>query len=139
MSDEKQRVPAVILLEIDKRITHYRSRESRFRHESNHGESQAVLFEDCAAMIALELTNLRDAITKTDKPHHRPKDHMQHTSARIRDDILTAALAELNELFERKQNELDPWDSDNYQYDAGYTSGLAKALAIIETHTNRGE
>ncbi len=49
-------------------------------------------------------------------------------------DILTAALAKLNELFERKQAELDPWASDNYQYNDGYTSGLAKALAIIESH-----
>ena len=29
---------------------------------------------------------------------------------------------------------LDPWASDNYQYDDGYTSGLAQALAIIESH-----
>lgn len=49
-------------------------------------------------------------------------------------DVLTAALAELNELFEHKQAELDPWTSDNYQYDDGYASGLAKALAIIESH-----
>ncbi|RYQ74598.1 hypothetical protein [Bifidobacterium pseudolongum] len=75
MSREKQHVPAEVLHEIDKRIAHYRSRESRFRHESNRGESQAVLFEDCAAMIALELTNLRDAITRTDKPHHDRKEN----------------------------------------------------------------
>lgn len=49
-------------------------------------------------------------------------------------DILTAALAELNELFERKQAELDPWTSEHYEYDDGYTSGLAQALAIIESH-----
>lgn len=129
MNDGKQRVPAEILHEIDKRIAHYRSRESRFRHESNRGESHAVLFEDCAAMIALELTNLRDAVTKTDK----------HSSIRIRDDILTAALAELNELFERTQASLDPWTSEHYEYDDGYTSGLAKALAIIEGHMRENE
>ena len=60
--------------------------------------------------------------------------HMQPAATRIRDDILTAALAELNELFEHKQAELDPWTSDNYQYDDGYISGLAQALAIIESH-----
>lgn len=49
-------------------------------------------------------------------------------------DPLTAAHKELSELFERTQSELDPWTSDNYQYDDGYTSGLAKALAIIESH-----
>ena len=49
-------------------------------------------------------------------------------------DPLNAAHAELDELFERKQAELDPWASDNYQYDDGYTSGLAQALAIIESH-----
>lgn len=49
-------------------------------------------------------------------------------------DPLTAAHKELNELFERTQAALDPWTSDNYQYDDGYTSGLAKALAILESH-----
>ena len=49
-------------------------------------------------------------------------------------DTLTAAHKELSELFERKQAELDPWTSNNYQYDDGYTSGLARALAIIESH-----
>ena len=49
-------------------------------------------------------------------------------------DPLTAAHKELSELFERTQTELDPRTSDNYQYDDGYTSGLAKALAIIESH-----
>ena len=49
-------------------------------------------------------------------------------------DPLTAAHKELSELFERTQSELDPWTSDNYQYDDGYTSGLAQALAIIESH-----
>ena len=49
-------------------------------------------------------------------------------------DPLTAAHTELNELFEHKQAELDPWTSDNYQYDDGYTSGLAQALAILESH-----
>lgn len=49
-------------------------------------------------------------------------------------DPLTAAHEELSNLFERTQAELDPWTSDNYQYDDGYTSGLAQALAIIESH-----
>ena len=49
-------------------------------------------------------------------------------------DPLTAAHTELNELCEHKQAELDPWTSDNYQYDDGYTSGLAQALAILESH-----
>lgn len=48
-------------------------------------------------------------------------------------DPLNAAHAELSNLFERKQAELDPWTSDNYQYDDGYTSGLAEALAILES------
>lgn len=52
-------------------------------------------------------------------------------------DILTAALAELNGLFERTQAALDPWTSDNYQYDDGYTSGLAKALAILESRQTK--
>lgn len=47
---------------------------------------------------------------------------------------LNAAHEELNGLFERTQAALDPWTSDNYQYDDGYTSGLAKARAIIESH-----
>lgn len=38
-------------------------------------------------------------------------------------DLLTAAHEELNGLFERTQAALDPW-----------TSGLAKALAIIKSH-----
>lgn len=52
-------------------------------------------------------------------------------------DTLTAAHKELSELFERTQTELDPWTSDNYQYDDGYTSGLAKALAIIESRQTK--
>lgn len=52
-------------------------------------------------------------------------------------DPLTAAHKELSELFERKQAELDPWTSDNYQYDDGYTSGLAKALAILESRQTK--
>lgn len=52
-------------------------------------------------------------------------------------DTLTAAHKELSELFERKQAELDPWTSDNYQYDDGYTSGLAKALAILESRQTK--
>lgn len=49
-------------------------------------------------------------------------------------DPLKAAHAELNELFEHEQAALDPWASDNYTYDDGYTSGLARALAILESH-----
>lgn len=52
-------------------------------------------------------------------------------------DPLTAAHKELSELFERTQTELDPRTSDNYQYDDGYTSGLAKALAIIESRQTK--
>ena len=52
-------------------------------------------------------------------------------------DPLNAAHAELSNLFERTQTELDPWTSDNYQYDDGYTSGLAKALAIIESRQTK--
>ena len=52
-------------------------------------------------------------------------------------DPLTAAHKELSELFERTQSELDPWTSDNYQYDDGYTSGLAKALAILESRQTK--
>ena len=52
-------------------------------------------------------------------------------------DPLNAAHAELSNLFERKQAELDPWTSDNYQYDDGYTSGLAEALAIIESRQTK--
>ena len=47
-------------------------------------------------------------------------------------DPLNAAHAELNELFEHEQAALDPWTSDDYAYD--YTSGLARALAILESH-----
>lgn len=49
-------------------------------------------------------------------------------------DPLNAAHAELNELFEPEQAALDPWTSDDYAYDDGYTSGLARALAILESH-----
>lgn len=49
-------------------------------------------------------------------------------------DPLNAAHAELDELFERTQAELDPWTSEHYEYDDGYTSGLARALAILESH-----
>lgn len=49
-------------------------------------------------------------------------------------DLLTAAHEELSGLFDHAQAALDPWASDNYQYDDGYTSGLAKALAILESH-----
>ena len=52
-------------------------------------------------------------------------------------DPLNAAHAELDELFERTQAALDPWTSDNYQYDDGYTSGLAKALAILESRQTK--
>lgn len=54
-------------------------------------------------------------------------------------DPLTAAHTELNELFDREQAELDPWTSDNYQYDDGYTSGLAQALAILESHMRENQ
>ena len=46
-------------------------------------------------------------------------------------DPLNAAHKELSELFERTQSELDPWTSEHYEYYDGYTSGLAKALAIL--------
>lgn len=49
-------------------------------------------------------------------------------------DPLNAAHAELNELFEHEQAALDPWTSDDYAYDDGYTSGLARAFAILESH-----
>ena len=52
---------------------------------------------------------------------------------------LNAAHEELNGLFERTQAALDPWTSNNYQYDDGYTSGLAEALAIIEGHMRENE
>ena len=52
-------------------------------------------------------------------------------------DPLTAAHKELSELFERTQAALDPWTSNNYQYDDGYTSGLAKALAILESRQTK--
>ncbi len=54
-------------------------------------------------------------------------------------DPLNAAHAELDELFERTQASLDPWTSEHYEYDDGYTSGLAKALAIIEGHMRENE
>lgn len=54
-------------------------------------------------------------------------------------DPLNAAHAELDELFERTQAALDPWTSEHYEYDDGYTSGLAKALAIIESHMRENE
>ena len=49
-------------------------------------------------------------------------------------DPLNAAHKELSELFERTQAALDPWTSEHYEYDDGYTSGLARALAILESH-----
>ena len=52
-------------------------------------------------------------------------------------DPLNAAHAELSNLFERKQAELDPWTSEHYQYDDGYTSGLAEALAILESRQTK--
>ncbi|ATU20830.1 hypothetical protein [Bifidobacterium choerinum] len=52
------------------------------------------------------------------------------------DDPLNAALAEITNLFTRRQKALDPWTSDHYDYDDGYTSGLAQAIAIIEAHPN---
>ena len=51
-------------------------------------------------------------------------------------DTLHAALAEITDLFNRRQTALDPWTSDHYDYDDGYTSGLAQAIAIIEAHMN---
>ena len=54
-------------------------------------------------------------------------------------DPLNAAHKELNDLFERTQASLDPWTSEHYEYDDGYTSGLAKALAIIEGHMRENE
>ena len=53
-------------------------------------------------------------------------------------DPLNAAHAELAELFEHEQAALDPWTSDDYAYDDGYTSGLARALAILESHMKGG-
>lgn len=50
------------------------------------------------------------------------------------DNPLLAALAEINDLFTSRQTALDPWTSDHYDYDDGYTSGLAQAIAIIEAH-----
>lgn len=50
---------------------------------------------------------------------------------------LNAAHEELNGLFERTQAALDPWTSEHYEYDDGYTSGLARALAIIESHQTK--
>lgn len=52
---------------------------------------------------------------------------------------LRAALAEINDLYTRREHALDPWTSDNYQYDDGYTSGLAQAIAIIEAHLTAHE
>lgn len=52
-------------------------------------------------------------------------------------DPLNAAHAELDELFERTQAALDPWTSEHYEYDDGYTSGLAKALAILESRQTK--
>lgn len=52
----------------------------------------------------------------------------------MHDDTLHAALAEITDLFNRRQTSLDPWTSDHYDYDDGYTSGLAQAIAIIEAH-----
>ena len=52
-------------------------------------------------------------------------------------DPLNAAHAELDELFERTQAALDPWASEHYEYDDGYTSGLAKALAILESRQTK--
>lgn len=54
----------------------------------------------------------------------------------MNDDTLHAALAEITDLFNHRQAALDPWTSDNYHYDDGYTSGLAQAIAIIEAHMN---
>ena len=53
-------------------------------------------------------------------------------------DPLTASHAELSGLFERTQAALDPWTSEHYEYDVGYVSGLAKALAILESHMQGG-
>lgn len=50
------------------------------------------------------------------------------------DDTLRAALAEILDLFNHRQAALDQWNSDHYDYDDGYTSGLAQAIAIIEAH-----
>lgn len=61
-------------------------------------------------------------------------DNNRHLLLASNHDPLHAALAELNELFDREQAELDPWTSPNYDYDDGYTSGLAQAIAIIEYH-----
>ncbi|WP_026645565.1 hypothetical protein [Bifidobacterium sp. AGR2158] len=52
------------------------------------------------------------------------------------DDTLRDALAEIRDLFSHRQAALDPWTSDHYDYDDGYTSGLAQAIAIIEAHMN---
>lgn len=52
------------------------------------------------------------------------------------DDTLHAALAEITDLFTHRQAALDPWTSSHYDYDDGYTSGLAQAIAIIEAHMN---
>ena len=52
---------------------------------------------------------------------------------------LNAAHEELNDLFERTQAALDPWTSEHYERVDGYTSGLAKALAILESHMRKDE
>lgn len=50
-------------------------------------------------------------------------------------DALTAAYQEIDRLFDKIEADRDPWD----QYWDGYTSGLAKALAILETHMRENE
>lgn len=77
--------------------------------------------------------------TGTKTFRHKNMYQKQEQEQEAMSDILTAAFAELTELFERKQNELDPWASDNYQYDDGYISGLAKAIAIIESHMQENQ
>lgn len=51
-------------------------------------------------------------------------------------DPLHTALAEINDLYTHREQARDPWTSDHYDYDDGYTSGLAQAIAIIEAHLN---
>lgn len=46
------------------------------------------------------------------------------------DDALTAAYQEIDQLFDKLEADRDPFD----EYWGGYTSGLAKALAIIDAH-----
>lgn len=50
-------------------------------------------------------------------------------------DGFTAAYQEIDQLFDRLEADRDPWD----QYWDGYTSGLAKALAIIENHMEENQ